>query len=82
MHIIWVVRCFWRLKELKFQIHLLASCGMPPSVLNATVDRTTEVAFSDVVTRTCDERTTYGGKLDGHAFSQSLVRMAVPSPAS
>lgn len=44
------------------------SCGVPPSVLNATVDRTTEVTFGDVVTYTCDEGTTDGGVFDGNTF--------------
>ena len=41
---------------------------MPPSVLNATVDRTAEVTFGDVVTHTCDEGTTDGGVFDGNTF--------------
>ena len=36
----------------------LVSCGMPPSVLHATVGQNAEVIFGDVVTYTCEERTT------------------------
>ena len=46
----------------------LVSCGMSPSVLNATADQTAEVTFGDVVTHTCDERTTDGGVFDGSTF--------------
>ena len=46
------------------------SCGMPPSVLNATVDRTgaAEVTSGDVVTYTCDEGTTDGGVFGGNTL--------------
>ena len=50
------------------------SFGMPPSVLNATVNRTAqaaraaEVTSGDVVTYTCDEGTTDGGVFDGNTL--------------
>ena len=50
----------------------LANCGLPPSVLNATVDQTAEVTLGDVVTHTCDERTTDSGVFDGSRFLNQL----------
>jgi len=44
------------------------SCGVPPTVLNATADRTSEVTFGEAVTFSCDEGTTDGGVFDGNTF--------------
>ena len=56
---------------------------MPPSVLNAIVDRTaraTEVTSRGVVTYTCDVRTTDGGMFDENTFFSTTCSDGGPSP--